>query len=58
MLCCPSYVWCDVPLTKALLLTASNSQAAAHVRYPTHVPLNILQKGAVAGLSALGALVR
>jgi hypothetical protein len=28
------------------------------VQYPTHVPLNIVQKGAVAGLSALGALMR
>jgi hypothetical protein len=28
------------------------------VQYPTHVPLNILQKGAVASLSAIGALIR
>lgn len=35
------------------------SQASAQAaKYPTHVPLNIVQKGAVAGLSALGALLR
>lgn len=33
-------------------------QAPPGVPYPTHVPLNPLQKGAVAGLSALGALLR
>lgn len=32
--------------------------AQGMAQYPTHVPLSIVQKGAVAGLSALGALLR
>jgi hypothetical protein len=48
-------------LTEALpfmLCVCRPDQSMPGVQYPTHVPLNILQKGAVASLSAIGALIR
>jgi hypothetical protein len=41
-----------------IMPSCRSDQAPTAVPYPTHVPLNPLQKGAVAGLSALGALLR
>jgi hypothetical protein len=41
-----------------MLCVRRTEQSMPGVQYPTHVPLNILQKGAVASLSAIGALIR